>query len=70
MAEENAGAGREQQEEMEEIERTFREDIASQDEAPRAIIGKEEFLSEELKEFPKEVKELYGLAAGQLAKKH
>jgi hypothetical protein len=35
---------------------------------PRAILGKGEFLSEELKEFLHEEKELHGLEQGQLTR--
>ncbi len=62
MAEGNAKAGREQREDMEELDQTSREGLADQDEAPtraqgaekeriaRALMCEGEFLSEELKE--------------------
>ncbi len=78
MADRNARAEREQQEDLEEMKRTFREDAPGQEEAAahareaeteritRAILGRGEFLSEEPKEFLQEIEESHRLATGQL----
>ncbi len=71
MAEGNAKAGREQQEDMEELDQTSREDSTDQEEVAAkargaekeriagAIMGEGEFLSEELKEFVKEIETMH-----------
>jgi hypothetical protein len=80
MAESDARMGREQQGNTEEAEQSLsRREAASHEDTiasacgaereriARAIMGEGEFLSEELKEFLKEIEELHGLAAGRLA---
>ncbi len=80
MAGRGAGTREGQRDNLEEVEKTFREEAAGHEEAAAhgqeaerekiamAILGEGEVLSEELKEYLHEVEELQGVEPVQLAK--